>query len=639
MTSPARDDQLRAVRRIPVEEFFADPAFSAPTLSPDGKRLAYLAPAYGQTNVWVRALEEEHHLARCVTHSADRGIKTYYWSHNPRWLLYRQDAAGNEDWHLYRVDLNDPDAPALDLTPLEAGARVVYVEISHREPSSVLVMMNKRPMFFDLFSINITTGETVLLREADDLFSQYLGPEGGSEFFTTLTAEGIREYYACDPEGQRRLVYSAGGPDYPVDLYPQIVTRDASALIVGAYPENAEHLQLLSIDHSSGHISALTSKQDASLCTMGLLEADFGHPPSVFISAKTGRVYAARFVGDRPTVEVVDPNYASLIDELSAIADGEIGWLSSDTDEQYWLVTYLHDTQPGRTYLYERSTGLAELVFNAYPHLDPRDLAPMRAISFNARDGLPLHGFLTLPAGLPPKKLPTVLLIHGGPWTHDYWGYQREVQFLANRGYAVLQLNFRGSTGYGRTHITAAVRELAGRMHEDLIDACDWAIGLGITDPQRLAIQGTSYGGYAALVSSALAPDYFAATIDHVGITNLTNLSINLPPFMRPLLINNWLHYTGDPHDPTDHADMLARSPITLAERITSPVLVIAGANDARVPRSESDSIVEALQAREIEVGYFVAGDEGHDFRNPANMIRMYELIEAHLERHCVGSV
>ncbi|MDD7940347.1 alpha/beta fold hydrolase [Actinomycetospora lutea] len=261
----------------------------------------------------------------------------------------------------------------------------------------------------------------------------------------------------------------------------------------------------------------------------------------------------------------------------------------------------------------------------------------MTPVRFTARDGLPLHAFLTLPVGVRREGLPLVLVVHGGPWAHDTWGYDPEAQFLADRGYAVLHVNFRGSTGYGKRHITAAVGELAGAMHDDLVDAVRWAVAEGVADPDRIGIYGGSYGGYAALVGVTVTPDLFAAAVDYVGISDLANFMRTLPEFARPHLTTNWYRYVGDPADPEQEADMLARSPITMVDRIRTPLLVAQGANDARVVQAESDNIVTSLRRRGVPVEYLVAQDEGHGFANPENQFRLYRAIEHHFAQHLGG--
>ena len=629
----------RAARQPPlidVEEFFADPVFSGASISPDGTRIAYLAPAHGRTNVWVRGIDEEHDKAVCVTHNARRGIKTYYWTDDARWLLYRQDTDGNEDWHVYRVDLTAPEQPAVDLTPLPRGSRVVGFGPMKSVPGSILVGMNKRPMFFDLFRIDVATGKTTLVREQTEMKGRFIGFDGAATFYQCEAEDGTYEYYAVDQEtANKRLIYRAGGPEHPIGPYPTMPTPDNEALLLGTY-QDSNDMRLVRIDRT-GKQTAIAAMPGRSLCNMGWASEDFGYTPTLFISERTGEVLAARFVGDRPEIKVVAPRFAEVYAALSKLSDGVLGWLSSDKSEQKWVATFVHDREPNLTYLYDHGTGKSRLLFRPYPQLNPAHLAPMTAVRFTARDGLPLHAFLTLPVGVEPKNLPLVLLVHGGPWAHDSWGYHREVQFLANRGYAVMQVNFRGSTGYGKRHITAAIKQLAGTMHDDLIDTTNWAVKQGIADPRRLGIFGGSYGGYSTLVGVTFTPDHFAAAVDYVGVSSLVNFMDSLPAFVRPHLKNSWMLYAGDPDDPVQRADMLARSPVTRVDQIRTPLLVVQGANDVRVVKAESDHIVDSLRARGVPVEYFVAEDEGHDFQNPENLIKMYRLIETHFGRHLGG--
>ncbi len=319
---------------------------------------------------------------------------------------------------------------------------------------------------------------------------------------------------------------------------------------------------------------------------------------------------------------------------VAKLSDGVLGTLSSDEAGRRWVATFVHDRDPGVTWLYDHATGEARLLWRAYPNLDPAALAPMAPVAFPARDGLPLHAYLTIPAGTPPRSLPLVLMVHGGPWMHDHWGYSPDVQFLANRGYAVLQVNFRGSLGHGRRHLTAAIGEIGRAMHDDLIDAVDWAVAQGYADPDRIGIYGGSYGGYAALVGVTVTPERFAAAVDYVGVSDLANFLRTLPPFTRAYNINSWYAYLGDPEIPEQEADMRARSPITMVDRIRTPLLVAQGANDVRVVQAESDNIVAPLRARGVPVTYLVAEDEGHGFENPENQVLLHRAIERHLAEH-----
>jgi dipeptidyl aminopeptidase/acylaminoacyl peptidase len=622
---------------IDLEELFADPEFALPTISPDGTRIAYLAPEHGRRNVWVRRIDEDHSDAVCVTHDRRRGITTYLWTKDPRWLLYLQDTDGNEDWHLYRVDLDNPGEPAVDLTPMAPGSRVLGAEPYPPEPGTVLVSMNQRPLFFDTFRIDVATGETILHREQDDPGGTVLLDRDGEPAFRTALAEdGTVEIAAIDEAtGQHRPLRRLGGAEHPMGVQPQLVTADGRGLLVGSY-QDSDDLRLVRIDRETGEETVVAAVEGHDLDITGTMLPGV-LPPTVYTSRRTGEVLAARFVADRPHIEIVDPHFADVYAQLQKLSDGVLGTLSSDESEQCWIATFVHDRDPGVTWFYDHATGRSRMLFRAYPHLDPAALSPMTPVAFAASDGLPLHGFLTLPVGIERRNLPLVLVVHGGPWSHDTWGYNPEAQFLANRGHAVLQINFRGSIGYGRRHVTAAIGEFAGAMHDDLIDAANWAVAQGYADPRRIGIYGGSYGGYAALVGVTVTPDYFAAAVDYVGVSDLANFLRTLPPFARALNVNNWYRYVGNPDDADQEADMRARSPITMVDQIRTPLLVAQGANDVRVVKAESDNIVASLRERGVPVEYLVAEDEGHGFANPENRIRLYRAIERHFADHLGG--
>lgn len=625
---------MTAAPLIDVEEFFADPDFAAPTISPDGTRIAYLAPHRGRRNVWVRGVDETHDDAVPVTHDERRGITSYSWTDDPRWLLYRQDADGDEEWHLYRVDLEDPDSPAVDLTPLEAGSRVFAVDPETTVPGTVIAWMNPRPLFVDVFRIDVATGRTTALVERTDPAETFvIDRSGRPTWFIAQDADGTHEVHAADPDtGERRLVHRLGGPEHPIGffLHP---TPDGRAALIGDY-QDSDDLRLVRLDRDTGELTVVAALDGHSLDTSSAVADTL--PPTVFVSRRTGEVIAARFTGDRPRVVPVDPGFADVQAALEKLSDGVLDTVSSDLAEQRWVATFVHDREPGTAWFHDRVTGESRLLHRA-TRPDPALLAPMTPITLTARDGMPLRGFLTLPLGVEPQRLPLVLLVHGGPWAHDGWGYLAAVQFLANRGYAVLRVNFRGSTGQGRRHLTAAIGEFAGRMHDDLIDAVDWAVARGHADPDRVAIVGGSYGGYAALVGVTVTPDRFAAAVDYVGISDLANFLATLPPFVRANMTNNWIRYVGDPDDPEQLADMRARSPITMVDRIRTPLLVAQGANDVRVVQAESDNIVAPLRARGVPVEYLVADDEGHGFENPENQLLLFRAIERHLAAHLGG--
>lgn len=626
-------------RLIPVEELFADPQFAGASISKDGTKLAYLAPNHGRTQVWVRGIDEDHDAAICLTNDTRRGIRQYFWTDSPRWFLYLQDTDGNEDWHLWRVDLDSilkdgPGAPAVDLTPMAAGTRVQNVEQMKGVAGHVLVSMNERPMYFDTFKINIETGERTLVCEQPELRENYIvAADGSANFLSKLCDDGVTEFYAVEADGSRRLLQRIGGLEFPVGIYPTKVAADGQTLLLGIHNARDElHLARLDLN---GEITPVAELEGHDLCFMGYVLPVY--PPTMLFSRKTGDVIAARFVGDRPIIKPLTPHFEEVFAELSKLSDGVLAGATSDETETKWVATFVNDVEPGLCFFYDHSTGESRLLFRPYPQLARDELAPMQHIQYTARDGLEIHGFLTLPVGIDPVGLPLVLKVHGGPWTHDQWCYDSGAQLLANRGIAVLQVNFRGSSGYGKQHTLLAKGQLAGTMHDDLIDAADWAVKQGYADPSRIGIFGGSYGGYAALVAVTFTPDYFAAAVDFCGISNLANFMRTLPPFTRPTMITNWYGYVGDPDVPEQYDDMMARSPITKVDQIRTPLLVAQGAMDARVVQAEADNIVAELRSRNVPVDYLLKEDEGHGFQNPENTMDLWRAIEKHFGTYLGG--
>lgn len=611
---------------ITVEELFSPPERTAATISPDGTRIAYLAPWRNRLNVWVQDLDSDE-PGRCVTADDTRSVYIYRWTHDARWLLYMQDNGGDEHWHVYRVDPDDPDTPAVDLTPFP-GTRADF-DLLKARPGKAIVQLNKRdPELFDAYELDIATGELTLLAENPGTVISWLSSQTGELFTNTLTADGDVELSHWDNGAKAlRSIKIYDGADYPLGIHPIAVTPDGTGLWLGSNA-GSDRTRLVRVDVATGAETEVDSHPTLDLAAQMML------PSPMILRSRTGELIGARYYGERQVIHALDPEFASVLDAVTALSDGDLAALSSDDSGQRWVVSFTHDRNPWATYLYDHTTGEHRQLFRPYPHLDPDALAPMRPVTITSRDGLALHSYLTLPVGIKPTELPMVLLVHGGPWSRDVWGFQPDVQLLANRGYAVLQVNFRGSTGYGKSFVQAAVKEFAGKMHDDLIDAVDWAVEQGYADRDRVAIFGGSYGGYAALVGVTFTPDVFAAAIDYVGISSLPNFMRTLPTVARRFLSSNWHTYVGDPSDPAQEADMLARSPITKVDAIRTPLLVVQGANDSRVVQAESDNMVAALRARGVEVEYLVKDDEGHGFLNPDNQIDMYHAVERFLAQH-----
>ncbi|MBQ6641685.1 MAG: S9 family peptidase [Saccharopolyspora sp.] len=617
----------------PVEDFFGQPERAGASISPDGTRIAYLAPWRDRLNVWVQDLDSGAQ-PRCVTADDSRSVLSYQWTNEPRWLLYTQDEGGDENWHVHRVDLHDPDAPAVDMTPFP-GVRTLALEQPATRPGKAVLHLNARNAAeFDLHELDIATGElTLLARNPGDVASWLTA--GRELFALRYTADGDIELSRWDGEtAQPHRITTFDGDDYPVGVWPFEITPDGTAAWIGSN-RGTDRTRLVRLDLATGAETEVDSHPSFDLDTRARV---FAALPSPLIRQRgTGELLGARYLGERQVIHAFDPDFAEVLKNLEPLSDGDLAEVSSDENGLRWIVSFTRDRDPGVTWFYDHATGECRLLFRPYPHLDPDSLAAMHPVTITARDGLALPSYLTLPVGIEPSGLPMVLMVHGGPWTRDSWGCDKAVQLLANRGYAVLQVNFRGSTGFGKAHMRAAIGEFAGAMHDDLIDGVDWAVERGYADPDRVAIFGGSYGGYASLVGITFTPDRFAAAIDYVGISNLANFMRTVPEFAKPGLIANWFRYVGDPGDPQQEADMLARSPITRIPEIRTPLMVVQGANDVRVVQAESDLIVDALRAREADVDYLVFPDEGHSFVNPENLIAMFRAAERFLARHLGG--
>ncbi|KXP00757.1 peptidase [Tsukamurella pseudospumae] len=618
---------------ITVEEFFDSPVRAGAKISPDGSRIAFLAPSNGRLNVWVEGLDDAV-PARAVTADATRSVQMFSWTTDPRWLIYLQDNGGDERWHVFRADLDDPDAPAVDLTPFD-GATAFLMDLPIARPGIAIVSMNPRRVDeFDVFELDIATGGLTEIERNPGNVAGWVYGADGTLFASTQDATGAIAICRWDSAARALLPIAAfDGIDYPLGVFPIVPSPDGG-LWLGSN-RGTDRTRVVHLDGATGEETEVDAHDVLDLDTTGLVAPTMPQP--LIVDPRTGALLGVRYLGERQEIRALDARFGEVLDALRALSDGDLGALSSDLDGNRWVVSFVHDRDPGVTYLYDHRTGESRLLFRPFPHLDPAQLAPMAPVAMTARDGRELPSYLTLPVGEPAEGLPLVLLVHGGPWFRDTWGYHGEVQLLANRGYAVLQVNFRGSTGYGKAHMQAGIGELAGAMHDDLIDAVDWAVAEGIADPRRLGIFGGSYGGYAALVGVTFTPEKFAAAIDYVGISSLPNFMATLPEIARPYLANNWIRYAGDPSDPDQLADMLARSPITRVEKIRTPLLVVQGANDPRVVQAESDNLVEALRARGVEVEYMIKADEGHGFVNPENTIDMFRATERFLAEHLGG--
>lgn len=553
-----------------------------------------------------------------------RGIFSYQWAPDSRHLLYSQDELGNEINHVFRIDLVTPDAAAVDLTPFP-GVTCLGLDQLRDRPGTAVVLLNRRnPTAFEPYALDIFTGELTLLADNPGHVFIWRADGAGRLFAVAATADGGWEVLQHDAEkGTLRKIATFTADDTLYTLNPFHPTPDGTGIWVGSC-RGGDRLRLVRLDVATGEQEVIDEDEEADL-------------DGLIVSERTGELLATRYTRERGVVHVVDPAFAPILEKLSRLSDGDVAALSSDDDERRWIVSFTHDRDPGVTYFYDTETDEARLLYRPYPDLEPAHLAPMQPVTIPSRDGLALRCYLTLPVGIEPTGLPLIIHPHGGPWVRDRWGYNRDVQFLANRGYAVLQVNYRGSTGFGKAFMKAAIGEFAGKMHDDLLDAVEWAVKEEYADPTRVGIYGGSYGGYAALVGVTFTPDVFAAAVDYCGISDLANFIRTLPPYVKNVLATGWHLYVGDPDDPEQEAEMMTRSPITKVDQIRTPLMVVQGANDPRVVKAESDNIVAALEARGVPVEYMVKDDEGHGFANPENLREMFHAIDKFLARHLGG--
>lgn len=615
-----------AVELIPRKTLFSNPDKAMPRVSPDGNRLAFLAPVNGVLNVWVGPADNPEQ-AQPVTKDTKRGIRAYFWAYTNRHILYLQDKDGDENWRVYSVNLETNEIK--DLTPLE-NVRAEIQEVSRKYPNEILILLNDRdPQAHDVYRVNIETGERELL----------LKNEGHFIGFTTDEEYRVRLAMRFAPDGGSELLRRT--PDDAWESLLKISYEDSLTTWPIQFDLTGNYLYM--VDSRGRNTSALMAVHVGTGEQRLLAEDPQADISDVMIHPTQRRVQGAASTYERKRWQLLDSALQQDFEYLRTLADGDIEVVSRSLDDRRWVVAYLLDNGPVRYYLYEREQRTARFLFTNRKALEGLPLAKMHPVIIGARDGLKLVSYLTLPLeadphqrGRPQHPLPMVLFVHGGPWARDSWGYHPYHQWLANRGYAVLSVNFRGSTGFGKEFLNAGNREWGGKMHDDLVDAVQWAVRERIADPQRVAIMGGSYGGYATLVGLTFTPDLFACGVDIVGPSNLITLLNTLPPYWAPA-IELFTTRVGDHRTEEGRKFLESRSPLTYVDRIRKPLLIAQGANDPRVKQSESDQIVQAMQAKQIPVTYVLFPDEGHGFARPENNLAFNTIAEAFLYRCLEG--
>ena len=603
---------------IKREILFSNPEKSNPQISPNGKYITYLAPDKNKIlQVWIRAIGRQN--GQILTTNKKCNIKSYCWTYNGEQIIYLQDANGNENDHIYAVNIKTKKV--IDLTPYKnIQARIIALD--RKFPNQLLVGLNIRDRRkHDIYLINLKTGKATLRVKNPGNFvdmiadSQFqiraavgITPDGGSTLAIRENTE--KPWKVIRRWGPNESGSALGFSDNGKILY-----------ITGSH--NADTIRLLALNLKTRKESIIAQN----------LQYDLGE---TFIHPIKRYVQAVAFYKDKLQWQVLDKNITADFQALSKIHRGEFRVLDRDLADKIWLVAYNTDNGPIYYYTYNRLTKKSQLLFTNKPQLENVKLAQMKPISYRSRDGLKIHGYLTTPVGIPPKQLPTVLLVHGGPWIRDTWGYNPMVQWLANRGYAVLQVNFRGSTGYGKKFLNAGNREWGRKMHEDLVDGVNWTILQGLADPKKVAIMGGSYGGYATLVGLTFTPNVFAAGVDMVGPSNLLTLMKSIPPYWESVRAT-FYHRVGNLEK---EADLLkSRSPLFFVNRIKAPLLIAQGAKDPRVKQIESEQIVVAMRNADKPVEYIIYPDEGHGFTRSQNRLHFYAKAEEFLSKYLDGRI
>lgn len=609
---------------IPRQVLFGNPERTAAQVSPDGTRISFLAPRDGVMNVWVAPIGDLA-KAKAVTAEKDRPIRQYLWSQDSRSILYLQDKGGTEDFLLYATD---PETGATrSLTPYEhTTVEIIGTSVGH--PADMLIGLNNRdPKWHDIWHLNVDTGKSALVYKNegysgfvadDDLHLRYATkdqPDGGF-IVERFDRDGAPHPFVTIP-GDDALTTSVSGLDV------------AGTTLYGVDSRGRDKAALVSFDQKTGASTVLAQSPDA----------DIG---GVFADPATGKVLAYSVEYQKTEWKALDPAVQPDIDFIAAHAKGQWSIESASRDGRYWIVSHDPVTEPAYYWLYDRKAKALSKLFTIRPKLEGATLSPMYPVVIKSRDGLDLVSYLTLPRGAaadgqtrPTHPLPMILSVHGGPWARDDYGYNAAHQWLANRGYAVLSVNFRGSTGFGKGFVNAGDKEWGRKMHDDLIDAVDWAVKNGIAKEDKVAIMGGSYGGYATLAGMTMTPKTFACGVDIVGPSNLQTLLGSIPPYWASFF-ENLARRVGDPRTVEGQKLLAERSPLTYAADIERPLLIGQGANDPRVKRAESDMIVAAMKAKHIPVTYVLYPNEGHGFAVPENRISFDAVTEGFLAQ-CLG--
>ena len=607
-------------RQIPVQEFFRNPEKANFDLSPDGTHLSFLAPyqdgsSLNRMNLHVQKIGSDE--VKRITNVTERDIAGYYWADDEQ-LVYLQDNGGDENFYLTVVDRDSRNNRPL--TKFD-NVKTQLIDDLEDIPDQAIVGLNRRnPEVFDAYRLNIRTGELDLIAENPGNIVGWITDHAGA-LRMAATTDGVNTtllYRDTEEEDFRPLITT----NFKESVSPLFFTFDNQNFYASSN-RGRDKSAIVKIDGTTGEeLEMLFEHPEVDVSNLS-----YSHRRKVL----TGIAYTTWKTERKFLDEQAEQRYNRL---KQALGDYEIAVTSSNKNEDKFIVRTYSDRSLGAYYFYDATADTVEKISEVSPWLREAEMAEMKPITYAARDGLTIHGYLTLPVGAEAKNLPVVVNPHGGPWARDRWGFNPEVQFLANRGYAVLQTNFRGSTGYGRTFWEASFRQWGLKMQDDITDGVNYLIEQGIADPQRVAIYGGSYGGYATLAGLAFTPELYACGVDYVGVSNLFTFLRTIPPYWKPML-EMMYEMVGNPEELKEQFEQT--SPALQADKIKAPLLIAQGAKDPRVNIAESDQIVEALRQRGVEVAYLVKENEGHGFHNEENRFEFYEAMEQFLGKHLRG--
>jgi len=621
---PADAESPEDVALIPRDVLFGNPDRTGVQLSPDGTRISWIAPVEGVLNVWVAPVADLS-AAKPVTKDADRGIRQYFWMPNGTHLVYLQDRGGDENWRAYSVNLDS--GAEIDLTPLD-GVAAQVVHVSRDVPGTIAIGLNDRdPQYHDVYLVDAASGERTLLFKNERFAEVTLDDSMKVRLVSEMLPDGSVAYSTVD-----------GTTFKPFQAIP--FEDSMSSRYLGLDRKGSS---LYAVDSRGRDRSALTVTDLGTGKTTVILEGGKADVAGALTDPITSEIEAVSVDYLEPEWTVLDAGMKKDLDFLRGLAAGQINITSRTLDDSRWIVAFRSDDGPTTFYLYDRPVGSAKKLFSSKAALEGLPLVPMHGVEIKTRDGLVLPSYLSLPKwsdpdgdGKPNAPLPMVLMVHGGPWARDSWGFNPYHQWLANRGYAVLSPNFRGSTGFGKSFVNAGDGQWADQMHDDLIDAVEWAVANGIAEREKVAIMGGSYGGYAALAGLTFTPEVFAAGVAIVGPSNLITLLNSIPPYWAPM-VEMFAKRVADPRTPEGRRRLRDMSPLTQVDEIVRPLLIGQGANDPRVKQQESDQIVRAMQAKSLPVTYVLYPDEGHGFAKPENNIAFNAVTEVFLAKHLGG--